>query len=154
MYVVGELFVLGVAYFFRNWHVMNWAMAGYSILTVFVIWLLIPESPRYYVSVGKNEKALKLLNKIGKFNGKDTSEVLKDSLALDNLVNEDKEQTSEVTDKISSEEKKQKLSILWKPRQNLIKTGLFLYIWFALSLVYYGVSLGKTYSQYKILTHI
>lgn len=143
MYVMGEFMVLAIAYFFRDWHVMNWFMAGYSIVIVFIVLVLIPESPRYFVSVRKNDKALKLLTKIARFNGKSGALDVKDEIALESLVNENSEPSNQVSDKNSIEEAPtSKLHSLWRPRENLIKTSLFIYIWFALSLIYYGVSLG------------
>lgn len=143
MYVFGEFLVLGIAYFFRNWHVMNWFMAGYSFILVFVIWFLIPESPRYLISMRKTDKALRLIRRIAKYNGTENCLDDKETFVLESLVSQDTEPTDQVIDKNAVvEEKKNKLHMLWKPRENLIKTVLFIYIWFALALIYYGVSLG------------
>lgn len=149
IYVGGELIVLGIAYFFRDWHVMNWFMVGYSFVFLFIIWAFIPESPRYLISTGQHEKATVLLRKIARFNGKDDSNsIFADSIEFKKIIDMELEPT---TNRVADESLKNEansssvgLRSLWAPKQNLIKTCLFIYIWFALSLIYYGVSLGKS----------
>lgn len=146
MYVLGELFVLAIEYFFRNWHTMNIFMAGYSLVFVFIIWFFIPESPRYLISLKRTDDALKLLRKMARFNKKEASQdYLSDAMALNNLL---KDENTDPTASKQDEEQEIKttfgrLRYMWSPRQNLIKTILFVYIWFALALIYYGVSLGN-----------
>lgn len=159
-YVFGEILVLIVAYFSRNWHIIKAAMTVYSIILVFIIWFLIPESPRYLISKGYYDKAQKLFKRIARINGKVSDGVLQqESVALESIVKEPNKldmdiENADIKSKVhesikiddkeveKSLDKKDKMSYIMK-RETLIKTLLFVYIWFALSLTYYGVSLGN-----------
>lgn len=46
MYVLGELALLGISYYFRDWNVQNWFAAGMSLTISLIIIVVLPESPR------------------------------------------------------------------------------------------------------------
>lgn len=147
-YVFGELLVLVVAYFFRNWRYINASMTAYSIIFIFITWFLIPESPRYLISKGYNDKANALFKKIAKINGKvnDAIEIEHENIAIENIVNKTNDLDVDIEKTV---DRKHKWEYIMK-RETLIKTFLFVYIWFALSLTYFGVSLGALIKTYKI----
>ena len=145
MYVVGEILVLVFAYFFRNWHILSWAISGYSIIMIFIIVFLVPESPRYLATKNRIEECKAVLKSIAEKNQKTLTN--EENLFIKNTI----ESCSDIKlDKIDTEsqkeetkKKKSNLSHLWRPRKNLFQTLMFVFLWFALSLIYYGVSLGK-----------
>jgi MFS family permease len=153
-YVIGELLVLAVEFTFRNWHAQTIFMIVYAITLIFLVAFLLPESPRYLLSMGMNAKAVKLFKKIQRFNGKPSSsssgsgrlgeESLNNEDITEELLNEDK-----IRDETSNDEQERGVNVrqLWHPRVNLVKTFAFVYIWLALSLLYYGVSLGNKRSH-------
>ena len=158
MYVGGELLILVIAYFFKNWHIMNVTITAYSSIFIFVIAFLLPESPRFLISKNKKDQAVKVLTKFAKYNGKSTETIQKYSKEQSaSLINKDNNDNNSIDsenvslgESVNNEEsgkltkKEQTFIEIFKPRANLIKTCLFMYMWFALNLVYYGVSLGIT----------
>ena len=46
IYVIGELILLGAAYFLKDWHLLNWFIASYSLIVLTLISYMVPESPR------------------------------------------------------------------------------------------------------------
>ena len=57
LFVVGELLALLIGYVLRNWHWINYFLTFYSILIVLMVALVLPESPRYLVTLKKYRKA-------------------------------------------------------------------------------------------------
>lgn len=70
VFAVGELMILAVSYYFRNWHVQNIFIAIYSFLISMGILFFVPESPRFLIANKRYQEAAKILSKISKFNGK------------------------------------------------------------------------------------
>ena len=60
---------------FTSWRIL-WIIAlPVQLANLLILWYL-PESPKYYLSVGKEEKAMKVLERIAKLNkGKTLSEL-------------------------------------------------------------------------------
>lgn len=143
-YVLGELMVLIVAYFFRNWHIINVSMAAYSIIFVIVIWFFVPESPRYLISMKYYDKALELFRKMARFNGQSAKDLPENSSVLQKIMESEKlnEQKFNKENQLHLLEDQSKMKYLLK-KENLIKTILFVYLWLAINLIYLGISLGK-----------
>ena len=156
MYVLGEFLVLVVAYISPNWHVIMLSMSIYAIGLVVLIALFMPESPRFLMAMEYDDRMKKLLKKIAKMNGKvcDTAEIFKQEIEFENVEkSKPHEQSSQ---SVSAQDEnvdviihnkhtaKEELSFIAK-RKNILRIASFVYIWFALSLTYYGVSLGKTF---------
>lgn len=139
VYITGEIFLLLVAFIAPDWKIIMLFLAVFSIITVFLVAFLMPESPRFLMSKSHhNAKLQSLLKKIARINGKVCDEkILEKEIEL-----ETKQQQSAETTSQNDEETKQEVKILFK-KENLLKIALFIYIWFTLSLCYYGVSLGK-----------
>uniref|UniRef100_A0A8C0WPY0 Major facilitator superfamily (MFS) profile domain-containing protein n=2 Tax=Castor canadensis TaxID=51338 RepID=A0A8C0WPY0_CASCN len=82
---VGQALFAGLAYVFRDWHMLQLALIlPYFIISLFICW--IPESVRWLITTGKTERALRELQKIAYINGKKdaaeslTTEVLRSKL--------------------------------------------------------------------------
>jgi len=156
LYVFGELIALAVAYLFKDWHLIDWFLVAYSFAIVLLIFFVLPESPRYLLALNKHKEAYAILTKIAKING-----------TLDKLKNETDFITdlkAGLTNKSDDNEKLLKnsnqkliksnspLHFLMNPKFNLIISIIMAYVWIALSLVYFGVSLGKISKKFmKIL---
>jgi OCT family organic cation transporter-like MFS transporter 4/5 len=69
-YVLGELFILLIAYFIRNWQIINFIIAGLTTIVTILFFFLFEESPKWYVEHKKYEEALKVLQKIAKINNR------------------------------------------------------------------------------------
>jgi hypothetical protein len=123
--VAGELLVLAMAYFYKNWHTMNMFLAAYYSVIAVLVCMVLPESPRYLISAGKTSKALALLQKIARLNGTNTADMLlKDTIDIENILKEvRRDQTEQKSNEFSGE--LNKLSYLWKPKENLMKTLCF-----------------------------
>ena len=121
---------------------------------------ILPESPRYLIGRKNFTKAYQILKRIAKTNGRLESMLSEHELKLLFQPNDkmseasveknklqDKEEDNNLlaTDSLQSNTESQSLySYLVNPVFNLIKTLLLTYIWVALSMIYYGVSLGIT----------
>ena len=156
--------IVFVAYYFsRDWHVLNWFLVGYSLVLCFLLIFIMPESPVWLISCNRQEEGYRILRKIARVNGiKDyisptpTDASLEEKLLDENKWSQSTNVTtnSEDTTKSSSEASSSQsedfdirmAKYLVMPMSNLIKTSILLYIWAALMLLYYGISLG-------VLTH-
>lgn len=64
---VGQMIIVGLAYYFRDWRKVQWCLAFY-IMPFFIYYWLIPESPRWLLSVGRIDEARRVLVKITRVN--------------------------------------------------------------------------------------
>lgn len=145
MYVLGELYVLLVYYLSRDWHILYWCVAGYSLIITACIAFFLPESPRILVVNKKYAEAAKVLNKMNKYNG-NQGEITEETLLTELGINKKEMEClkenhhTEVTVKTGNSA----WYFLSHPYRNLVKFLLMAYVWVAVSLVYFGVSLGIT----------
>jgi len=124
---------------------------------------VLPESPRYLITKKNYSKAYSILRKIAKTNRKLDSMISENELRIifqpnekliEPSVEQNKGQINEDNNLLSTEEKitqtetekesQSLFSYLINPIFNSIKTFILTYIWIALSMIYYGVSLGIT----------
>lgn len=145
MYVVGELMALMLGYFVKNWHVINWLLAAYSIIIILIIKFFLPESPRFLLANQKYEEAFVILKQIARLNGKSDSLIseieLRDDTQSSDLLEKEKTESSTQIEK--NVNKQTVIEYLRNPIFNLIKTLLLIYIWISLSMIYYGEGLGN-----------
>ncbi|CAC5415437.1 SLC22A4_5 [Mytilus coruscus] len=72
-FAAGMVVLAGVAYLIRDWVYLEIAISIPSVFFLFY-WWLIPESPRWLLSQGKHEEAVKILKKIAKGNNRNVDE--------------------------------------------------------------------------------
>lgn len=65
----GEFIILGISYYFRNWHYQNIFIAVYALITSILIILIIPESPKFLIVNKRFKEASLVLTRIAKCNG-------------------------------------------------------------------------------------
>uniref|UniRef100_A0A8D2LJG9 Major facilitator superfamily (MFS) profile domain-containing protein n=1 Tax=Varanus komodoensis TaxID=61221 RepID=A0A8D2LJG9_VARKO len=119
---LGQMALAGLAYSIRDWRLFQIAGSAPAFALFFYIWVL-PSSARWLVTRGKIKEAKKVLQKAASINKRTIPEEL-----LNQLAPEEKAKSGNVLD-------------LFKKRHLRLMTFIMAWIWFADSLVYYGVSL-------------
>lgn len=70
MYVGGLLVLLAVAYWSRDWHIINAFLALFTLLVVLLIFLILPESPRFLLSKKKYKECYAVLKRLAQVNNR------------------------------------------------------------------------------------
>ena len=163
-YVLGEVVVVGIAYFVNNWRIFNWILVIYNFFLTIVAALFLVESPSWLIESKQYDRAIKSLNKIALINGR------KDVFNVDRKINnaeefyqylvekgtiDERDSNSGIeykegkqilinddTDSVEKNNSKSMLKSIFIGKDNIIKTVLLSYIWIAVSLLYFGVSFG------------
>ncbi|CAH1786247.1 unnamed protein product [Owenia fusiformis] len=124
----GYMTLAGIAYLIRDWRYLTIAVASINVPYVIYLVLIMPDSPRWKYSQGKNKDGDAIMNKIAKWN----NAKLPDVIDINMKENSDAEDPGK---------KAFFLDLLRTP--NIRKNSLIqFYIWFVTSMVYYGLSLG------------
>ena len=161
MYVVGELLVMCLAYFLRNWHLVNWFIAVYSILVAFLIGIFLPESPRFLVQRKNYYKAFRIIKKMWLTNKrKEKRYKTSNDSPIENLLRRNEAEFFNLNssiiqkfDRITSQNTKEfrssrvelnnfedsnALIYLFKSLRNFLKTVILSFILFSTTLCYFG----------------
>ena len=157
IYVIGEFVILAVSFFLKNWNHINLFVTIYSVATLIVSFIFLPESPRYLITRNRLDEAFDVINKIKKVNQGKSSKPLDKEEILNKFksINDPFFNSNENLENVESVENGTKKSgnkafeFAFKSKQNFIQILVLLYIWFALSVSYYGVSLGKKTYYFK-----
>lgn len=128
-YTLAHLGLAGLAYIFRDWRFFELALALPALITVYYIWVL-PESPRWLLTVGKVNKGIKYIEFIAKGNRMPTHKIRRYVLA--DIQEHKNEQDAEL--------RKGKFTDLFQSRRMSLIT-IFTWInWFSIVTCYYGVA--------------
>ncbi|XP_061442641.1 solute carrier family 22 member 13-like isoform X2 [Rhineura floridana] len=119
---LGQMALAGLAYSIHDWRYFQIAGSAPVFALFFYIWVL-PNSARWLVTKGKIEEAKKVLRRAASINKRAVSEEL-----LSQLAPEEKVKSGNILD------------LFKKPHLRRL-TLIMAWVWFADSLVYYGVSL-------------
>ncbi|XP_046582115.1 organic cation transporter protein-like [Haliotis rubra] len=122
-WTVGLFLLTGLAYLIRQWRHLRLALGIPPILFV-TYWWFIPESPRWLMSRGRTEEAKTIIQKIATSNKATLSETIMSDLSFE----EDVQQTR-----------------LWRIFSSpvlLLRSAIVFFNWFAINIVYYGLSLN------------
>ncbi|XP_075684793.1 solute carrier family 22 member 13-like [Rhinoderma darwinii] len=122
-FAIGLMVLAGIGYAIRNWRLLQIACSAPSALLFFYIWFL-PESPRWLLTKGRNEKAKTLLQQAARINKQELSEDLLKQLEE------------------GKETKSGNMIDLFRIPTLRKKTLIMCLVWFVNSLVYYGLSLN------------
>uniref|UniRef100_A0A8C1U951 Solute carrier family 22 member 13b n=1 Tax=Cyprinus carpio TaxID=7962 RepID=A0A8C1U951_CYPCA len=122
-FAIGLVLLSGLAFGIRNWRILQLVLSAPVGLFCIYYWIL-PESARWLLTQGKQDKAKKEILKAARINGKNVPEILLDKMEAENTAN-----TGTMLD-------------LFRLRYLRKRTLVMCYIWFVTSLVYYGVSLN------------
>ncbi|XP_062841875.1 solute carrier family 22 member 13b [Trichomycterus rosablanca] len=122
-YALGLMVLSGLAYGIRSWRILHLVTSAPLVILGFYFWIL-PESARWLLTQGRQEEAKKIILQAARINGKEVPKSLLDKLEAENTV-----RTGSILD-------------LFRVAALRKRTLIMCYIWFVISLVYYGISLN------------
>ncbi|KAM9841690.1 solute carrier family 22 member 13-like [Aulostomus maculatus] len=73
---LGLMVLPGIAFFIRNWRILQLVLYSPLLLIVVILYWFLPESARWLVSQGRKEDAQKVLQRAARVNGRETPEDL------------------------------------------------------------------------------
>lgn len=117
---IGLVYQTIVYYFSRDWQISCIVLAASCIIFI-PYWWLIPESPRWLISQGRNDEANVILQKMAKVNGTKLSPDVVANLTIK------KEKTGSFKD-------------LLKSKTMCLRAVILCFNWMAVCLMYYGVT--------------
>ncbi|KAG7153824.1 Organic cation transporter protein-like 15, partial [Homarus americanus] len=148
-WAIGYMITPGIAYLVRPWRWLQFAYALPSLYCIIYFWLL-PDSPRWLITEGRFEEALKIMTKIANVNRKPLPSDPVVLAAMENIVKQGThEKGEELTDREATIMSRflaviKQVVILLTIRQLRLRTLVVFFCWFAASMVYYGIALNAT----------
>lgn len=129
MFALGEVILGIIAYFIRDWRLLFQILYIPTILFISYYWL-IPDSVRWLMVKGRNEEAIKILQRIGKINKKKLSKISIQEI-LDQKL------------KLPSVQKCESDFRAFINSSLLTRLVICMFIWMTNALVYYGLNLNS-----------
>ncbi|XP_054893933.1 solute carrier family 22 member 13-like isoform X1 [Poeciliopsis prolifica] len=121
---LGLMILSGVAFFIRNWRILQMVLFSPLILVLLIFYWILPESARWLITQGRKEEAVTEVRRAAKVNKRKVPEELLEKL-----------------DGMGANKKGTMLDIF--RLSDLRKRALIMStVWFATSLMYYGLSLN------------
>ncbi|XP_042366401.1 solute carrier family 22 member 13-like [Plectropomus leopardus] len=121
---LGLMLLSGIAYLIPNWRILQMVLFSPLVLVLGLFYWILPESARWLITQGRKEEAIKEIRRAAKVNGRKVPEDL-----LDKLEVEDTPEKKTMLDLF-------RISYLRK------RAIIMSYVWFATSLLFYGLSLN------------
>lgn len=147
-YILGELIVLLVSYFIRDWKNINYFITAYSFVFIIPAIFLVKESPHLLIKQNKHDKAIDVLISVAKFNNRSKRSgnvdvngnrfELFDNETYKRLLND------EQRDVETKSSVKQFFKEFLSTKRKCFQAFLLMFVWISLSLLYYGITLGIT----------
>ena len=139
-YIIGELIVLIVAYYLRDWRIINWFLTIYSFIFIIPCALLLKESPRFLLKRAKYDQAIHIIKEISNFNraALNNDEIQEIDNYMKILIEENKIKNKNFAIK------RHFFGEFLLNKKLFIQTSLLSIVWTSLNLLYYGVTLGIT----------
>ncbi|XP_074550161.1 solute carrier family 22 member 13-like [Halichoeres trimaculatus] len=121
---IGLMVLAGVAYFIRDWRILQFVLFSPLVIVLGLYYWILPESARWLITQGRKEEAIKEVLRAAKVNGKKVPEDLLDKLEVEDTF-----------------KRGGMLDIFRIPY--LRKRTLFMsFVWFGTNLIYDGLSLN------------
>ncbi|XP_051796717.1 solute carrier family 22 member 13-like [Acanthochromis polyacanthus] len=121
---VGQMLVSSIAYLLHNWRILQLVLFCPLVILLAALYWFLPESARWLLAHGRKEEARKELQRAARINGRKLPEDLLDQVNVERIS------------------ERRNMSDIFKI-QYLRKYSLIMgFIWFAASLLYYGLSLN------------
>jgi len=132
-FAIGYSCLSGFAYKWRNWRDLQFAISFVPVPFI-LLWVFVPESPRWLFSKSSNNKAIKISENMALKNGKELSKSVFERAA----------ESGEILKKNSSKVFKSysQYELFKRPKMRIITINL-MFNWFVVTLVYYGLSLNS-----------
>nr|KAG5711009.1 hypothetical protein BaRGS_013743 [Batillaria attramentaria] len=124
MWCAGELVLVVMAYFIRDWRLLEIALSVPAAVML-VYWWLIPESPRWLASRGKTAEAMAVLEKVAASNNTHLPKV-------------------DETTKLVGEEKTLGFRHVFRSRELVARMLIYFFDLWVITVVYYGLTLNIT----------
>ncbi|XP_070568568.1 organic cation transporter protein-like [Ptychodera flava] len=140
-YSLGYMLLTFYAYFIREWWILQLVITVPDILFL-TYWWIVPESPRWLLSSGQDEKAEKIIRKCAKINKVEVPANLFDGTWEPPDDGKPKEPTIYDTQEDNSASHSA-LDLVRLPNMRK-KTLIMFYIWTTNSLIYYGISFNTS----------
>ncbi|XP_064105028.1 steroid transmembrane transporter SLC22A24-like isoform X2 [Macrobrachium nipponense] len=137
----GFLAVPGIAYLVRPWRWMQVAFSAPMILLLVTYYWFIVESPRWLISQGRYEEAEEILSRIAKLNGRAFPPSKAVVISLKKMATPSESNSGEASFRHIVRNLKEYFILILK-QEHRAKILNCYFCWFAVSLVYYGVSLN------------
>ncbi|XP_059171465.1 organic cation transporter protein-like [Physella acuta] len=141
----GVVILSGLAFLIRDWHYLLVAITAPLVL-FYLMWCLIPESPRWQIQKGRYEKARQTVLQAAKVNKKEVpSEILdavmpvdedEESIALYDLEKNEREREK----KAAEVKEKGRLIDVFKSPVLFVRTSIIFFNWFVISMTFYGLN--------------
>ncbi|XP_070568253.1 organic cation transporter protein-like [Ptychodera flava] len=136
---VGYLLMVLLAYFIREWWLLQLIVSLPGILS-FTYWWVLAESPRWLISVGKMEEAEEIIRSMGRVNGVELPEKISDQSWNPRKQDADKVHSNGGAD----DDSQHRVWDLFRlPSMRMIHLTLCIN-WFVNTLVYTGISLNTS----------
>jgi len=148
MFALGELLIVVISYFMRDWHYHNLTIAAYSFLNTILISFFLPESPRFLIQKENYKEAAIVLSKIAKING---NQAVTENDILKELGNFEESKTMISLESSADENKcveiseKNNFSIrsyLFSQKKNFSDLLFLANVWFSNAMLFYGMNYG------------
>uniref|UniRef100_A0A3Q3DLA3 Solute carrier family 22 member 13b n=1 Tax=Hippocampus comes TaxID=109280 RepID=A0A3Q3DLA3_HIPCM len=86
-YPIGLILLSGLAYFIRDWRILQLALYGPLLIVLATFYWILPESARWLITQGRKEEAVKEVRRAAKVNGKEVSQDLLDKMEVGETPN-------------------------------------------------------------------
>ncbi|XP_078000072.1 organic cation transporter protein-like [Glandiceps talaboti] len=126
------------AYLIRTWWILQLVLTVPSILFV-SFWWIVPESPRWLLSVGKTKEALEIIRKMARVNKVSLPDDIFSESWKPSIENEQKN-----TEDVEENSSKFLVFELFRLPNMRKKTLILVYSWIVNTLVYYGLSFNTS----------
>lgn len=123
-YPIGLMSLAGLAYLIRNWRILQVAMFAPLLLVLALFYWILPESARWLITQGKKDQAIKEIRRAAKVNKRKVPEELLEKLSAD------------------PPGKRSNMLDIFKIPYLRKRAIIMSSVWFATSLMYYGISLN------------
>ncbi|XP_070567164.1 organic cation transporter protein-like [Ptychodera flava] len=137
---VGYLLMVLLAYFIREWWLLQLVVSLPGLL-LFTYWWVLPESPRWLIAIGKMEEAEEIIRSMGRVNGVELPEKISDQSW--NPRKQDVDKVHHNGDDDDDEIQYGIFDLLRSPSMRTISL-ISCFIWFVNSLVYTGISMNTS----------
>ncbi|XP_059056108.1 organic cation transporter protein-like [Achroia grisella] len=145
VYVFGLITLAALAWWLQNWRHLLQVVYTPAILIFSYLWI-INESVRWLLSKGKNDKAVKILNKAAKMNNVVLSdELLAPLYELEKIPASNDNEKDNLSDSNRDKNDKQSSTLMQICKSSIIRKRVAVcsFLWITCTFVYYGLSINS-----------